>query len=80
MKARGLDQPDIQELPPDLLDRRTIIYHPDAKKLGIEEVQRTPLGKMIDEWDLDEAQKRKIKRDANIEDVDYTESDAQDNP
>jgi hypothetical protein len=59
-----LNEKDEDTVDPRLLDRRVFIYIVSGKELGIPEVNRTELARLIDTYDIREAQKVRIKREA----------------
>ncbi len=69
-KARGLDQPDKEELPKELFNKPWKLYAMDAEMLGLPEVNRIELGKLIDDLpDLTEKEKAMIKREAVVNNI-----------
>lgn len=58
------------ETDPRLLDRRPRFFSTSAKELGIPEVDRITLAKQIDEMEINETEKLKLKRDLGVEDRD----------
>jgi hypothetical protein len=70
-KARQLDQPDPLEIPKELYDRPIKIYtlRPEQAKLPV--IDRNALAKEIDGLAETEANKKKWKQEAMIEDVDF---------
>lgn len=74
MKARGVMEPDLPELPKDFYDKRVIIYQMDPKMVGLEKVNRVELAKMIDSFkDVSEKDKNRLYQDAGIIDVEFFE-------
>lgn len=66
-KARGLDQPDKEELPEALFNKPWKLYAMDAEMLGMPSTNRIELGKLIDELpELTEKEKMMIKREAAV--------------
>lgn len=59
-----LNEKDDDGVDPKLLDRRTFVYVVSGKDLGVPEVDRNELAKIIDKYDIKESQKVKIKREA----------------
>jgi len=78
MKARRLGDPDKEDIPVDLLDRRTVIYQLDPVKMGIKKVSREELSSFIDKLNLSESQTRKLQMDGGIIDVEFEEDGQQD--
>jgi hypothetical protein len=71
-EARGIFKEDPPPLPPGIGDNRPIVYVMDPEKMGIPKVNRAKLGKFIDELDITNADKVRLKRDAQIEDIPFT--------
>jgi hypothetical protein len=71
-EMRGLNQPDPIKLPEEMYDRRPVIYVLDAKKLGLPQVSRQDLAAYIDGLPVPEKQKQLAKRDAMIEDAEFS--------
>jgi hypothetical protein len=66
-KARGLDQPDKEEIPEELFNKPWKLYAMDAEMLNLPPVNRVEIGKLIDELpDLTEKEKIMIKREAVV--------------
>ncbi|MCX6270501.1 MAG: hypothetical protein NTU44_04635 [Bacteroidetes bacterium] len=74
MKARGLDVPEPQKLPDEFYDRRVIVYQMDARKVGIERVNRYELATFIDNLDVSEQEKVKLQQDAGMITIDLFET------
>lgn len=66
-KVLGLDQPDKEDFPAELLNKPIKLYTSDAEKLGMPKINRYELGRLIDELDdVTDAQKKSAKRDAQL--------------
>jgi len=63
-RIKKLSENDDEGVDPRLLDRRTFVYIISGKDLGIPEVDRNELARMIDGYDIKESMKVKIKREA----------------
>lgn len=73
MDARGVKDDDKNIVPPDVLDRRIVIYQMDPRKVGLERANRTELATFIDKLELNEKEKTKLRQDAGIIDVEFLE-------
>ena len=71
-KVKLLDKPDPEkvQLP---ADKPVKVYDLDPAAVGLPSANRHELGRQIDAIDLPEKEKVRLKRDANIEDIDFEE-------
>lgn len=69
LRGVGKDKPN--QVPDELLDRRPVFYTTRIEDLGIEKANRNNLGALIDNLDVTERDKTRLKRDAMIEDVPF---------
>ena len=71
-KVKLLDKPDPEkvQLP---ADKPVKVYDLDPASVGLAAANRNELGRQIDAIDLPEREKVRLKRDANIEDIDFEE-------
>ena len=71
-KVKLLDKPDPEkvQLP---ADKPVKVYDLDPAAVGLPSANRNELGRQIDAIDLPEKEKVRLKRDANIEDIDFEE-------
>ena len=71
-KVKLLDKPDPEkvQLP---ADKPVKVYDLDPAAVGLPSANRNELGRQIDAIDLPEREKTRLKRDANIEDIDFEE-------
>ena len=69
-KMRQLDVEDKTEIDEKLKKRPPVIYTLDPKDVGVNEVPRYELARIIDEMDIPEKEKGRAKRDAGIEERD----------
>ncbi|MHC1707494.1 MAG: hypothetical protein AB9842_08230 [Bacteroidales bacterium] len=74
-EMRGLNKEDAPKLPPEIFDRRPVIYINDPVKIGIPRISKSELLKFIEELDITDMDRRKIMMDANITDVEFEEDD-----
>lgn len=66
-KVLGLDQPDTEEFPKELLEKPIKLYTSSAEELGMPPINRYELGRIIDGLeDITEAQKLAAKRDGQL--------------
>jgi len=72
-KARQLDQPDPIEIPEELYKRPIKIYTLSPEQAKLPAINRNELAKEIDALPETEANKRKWRQEALIEDVDFIE-------
>lgn len=74
-EMRQLNKEDPPKVPDELLDRRTIIYINDPKKLGIPPISRSDLAAFIDKHDITEIEKDKLYQDAGIKDIEWEDAE-----
>jgi tetratricopeptide (TPR) repeat protein len=72
-KVRKLDEPEIQVLPAAMYPRPYRIFTLDPTQIGLPPINRQEIGQQIDLLQIPEADKQRLRRDALIEDVDFTE-------
>jgi hypothetical protein len=70
-KMRGVGKENAQQIPAELLNRRPILYTTKIADLGVSPVNRKMLGDLIDNLDVPEQDRNRLKRDAMIEDVQF---------
>ena len=64
---RGVNDPDIEEIPAEVFQPPFVVYSCDAEFLGMPKVNRQKLGEMIDKFpELTEKEKIQIKREALV--------------
>lgn len=64
---RGINEPDIEEIPAEVFQAPFVVYSCDAEFLGLPKVNRHKLSEMIDSFpELTEKEKIQIKREALI--------------
>ena len=63
-RVMRLNEKDEDGTDPKLLDRRTFVYVVSGKELGVPEVDRHELARLIDGYDIKESMKVKVKREA----------------
>ena len=64
---RGAGKEQTNQIPHELLDRRPILYTIRLKDLGFPEINRKELNVFIDNLDISEKEKSRVKREALIE-------------
>ena len=71
-KVKQLDKPDpVKPVQPQ--PKQLIVYDLDSAAVGLTAANRNELGRQIDSMDLPEREKVRLKRDANVIDVDIEE-------
>ena len=71
-KVKLLDKPDPEKV--KLPEEKPVkVYDLDPAAVGLPSANRNELGRQIDAIDLPEREKVRLKRDANIEDIDFEE-------
>lgn len=65
-KLRGVGKEDPPQLPPEIFDRRPIIYSLRISDFGIQPANRNELAEMIDGLDIAEKDKARLRREAMI--------------
>lgn len=64
---RGVNEPDVEEIPAEVFQAPFVVYSCDAEFLGMPKVNRQKLGEMIDKFpELTEKEKIQIKREALV--------------
>lgn len=66
-KVAAMIEVDKSEVDPRLLDRRPRFFVTDAKQLGLPPVNKHKLARQIDEMELNEQEKMKVKQDLGVE-------------
>ncbi len=69
LRGVGKDKPN--QIPEELLDRRPIFQTTRIEELGLKKENRNELAAWIDNLDITERQKTRVKRDAMIEEVPF---------
>ncbi len=70
-KLRGVGKDKPNQIPDELLDRRPVFQTIRIEDLGLQKANRKELAAFIDNLDITEKQKSKVKREAMIEDVPF---------
>ena len=68
---RGVNKDKSQQVPPEILERRPILYSIKVTDLGMAPVNRNDLAALIDNLDVSEKDKLRLRRDGMIEDVPF---------
>jgi hypothetical protein len=71
-EMRGVGKEKPAQVPEGILDRRIIVYVMDPEKIGITKIDRRELAEIIDNLDVNESQMKRLRRDAQVEDVQFT--------
>jgi len=74
-EIRGVNKDKPQQVPPEILDRRPIIYSIRISDLGVLPANRNELAALIDALDISEKEKTRVRREAMIEDVPFELTD-----
>ncbi len=70
-ELRGVNKDKPQQIPAEILDRRPILYSIKITDLGLSSVNRNDLASLIDNLDISEKEKLRLRRDAQIEDIPF---------
>jgi len=70
-RLRGVGRDEPAQVPPELLDRRPVLYTFSFSDIGLQPANRRELGSLIDSLDVSESQKLRLKNDARIENVEF---------
>lgn len=70
-ELRGVNKDKPQQIPAEILDRRPILYSIKITDLGLSGVNRNDLASLIDNLDISEKEKLRLRRDAQIEDIPF---------
>lgn len=65
-KFLELDTPDSEGANRHLLDRRPIVYFTNPEDLGVERISKNDLARLIDTYDVKEAERQRVKREAGV--------------
>jgi hypothetical protein len=68
-ELRGVGKETSKEIPKEFYERRPTIYMLDPKLFGIDKVDRRELADFLDNLDITDTQRGRLKRDAGIEDA-----------
>jgi hypothetical protein len=64
---RGINEPDVEEIPAEVFQPPIVVYTSSAETLGIPKPNRQRLAEMIDKYpELSEKEKEHLKREAGI--------------
>lgn len=72
-KIKGLDLPDPPQIPEELYKKPIKIYSLNPKAISMAEESRTDIAALIDEIDISEREKIRLKQEAGVEDVNFEE-------
>lgn len=70
-ELRGVNKDKPQQIPAEILDRRPILYSIKITDLGLSGVNRNDMASLIDNLDISEKEKLRLRRDAQIEDIPF---------
>jgi hypothetical protein len=70
-KIKGLDMPEPPKIPEGLYTKPIKIYSLDPKKIGLELADRNALADRIDDMNIPEREKSRLRQEASIENVDF---------
>ena len=70
-QMRGVNKEKPQQIPPEILDRRPILYSIKITDVGVVAANRNELASLIDNFDVPEKDKQRLRRDAGIEDITF---------
>ena len=70
-ELRGVGKEKPNQIPDELLDRRPVFYTIRIEDIGLPKANRNDLAAFIDNLDVTEKEKTKVKREAMIEDVPF---------
>jgi hypothetical protein len=72
-KIKGLDQPEPPKIPEELYKKPVKIYMMESKYVGIEGADRNELAERIDNLEIQEREKSRVRQEARITDIDFIE-------
>ena len=70
-KMRGVGRDEPPQIPFELLDRRPIFQTMNINQLGLQPANRRELSTFIDNLDISEHEKNKVKRDFMSEEISF---------
>lgn len=70
-KIKGLDTPEPPRIPDGLYSKPIKIYSTDPRKISLMPADRNELAERIDALDVPEAEKRRFRQEAGVEDVNF---------
>lgn len=74
-ELRGVNKEMPLQIPPEILDRRPILYSIKISDLGMSAANRNDLASFIDNLEVPEKDKLRLRRDALIEDIPFEMTD-----
>lgn len=74
-ELRGVNKEKPMQIPPEILDRRPILYSIKITDLGMTAINRNDLASLIDNLEVPEKEKLRLRRDAMIEDIPFEMTD-----
>lgn len=72
-KVKGLDVPELPKVPEQLYAKPIKIYSLDPKMISIPQADRNALADRIDNMEIPEREKNRIRQEAGVEDVHFME-------
>lgn len=66
VKVRGLDEKDPEKLPPEVYRRQFRLFSLSAEDVGLPAINRHELARQIDEYDIPESEKTRLRQDARL--------------
>lgn len=72
-EAKGLDKEEAPKLPEEFYKKPIKVYSLDPAAIKLEAADRDALAARIDSMDIPEDEKTRLRRDAQVEDVDFIE-------
>lgn len=70
-EMRQLNEPEAEDIPEEFFKKPNKVYIMDPRKVGHQRANRNLLAKHIDDLDIPETDKQRLKQDAMIEDIDF---------
>jgi hypothetical protein len=72
-KIKGLDQPEQPKIPEELYKKQVKVYMIESKYVGLEGADRNELAERIDAMEIQEREKKRVRQEARITDIDFIE-------
>lgn len=70
-ELRGVNKEKPLQVPPEILDRRPVLYSLKITDVGVSPINRNDLATLIDNLDVSEKDKSRLRKDAQIEDITF---------
>jgi hypothetical protein len=70
-KIKGLDQQEIPKIPEEMFKKNIKVYTLNPGHIKLEKVDRSAIAERIDNMEIKEKEKERIRQEAGVTDVDF---------